>query len=228
MDSIAQATVKAGADLGVIFDTDVDRGGAVDREGKEINRNRLVALASAIALENCPGGTIVTDSITSDGLKEYIERTLGGRHYRYQRGYKNVINKALELKRPRGGLPPGHRDQRPCRHAGQLFSRRRRLPGHPDHHQAGQAPPGGQGFRGPPGPPEGAHGGRRGAPAHPGQGLPGGGPVPHRRAGDLRPGPRAGPSPRTTGRGLRVSLPPGGGGMAGSCCGCLSTTPSCP
>ena len=97
MDSIARATVKAGADLGVIFDTDVDRGGAVDREGKEINRNRLVALASAIALENCPGGTIVTDSITSDGLKEYIERTLGGRHYRYQRGYKNVINKALEL-----------------------------------------------------------------------------------------------------------------------------------
>ena len=83
MDSIAQATVKAGADLGVIFDTDVDRGGTVDREGKEINRNRLVALASAIALENCPGGTIVTDSITSDGLKEYIERTLGGRHYRY-------------------------------------------------------------------------------------------------------------------------------------------------
>ena len=97
MDSISRATVKAGADLGVIFDTDVDRGGAVDREGKEINRNRLVALASAIALENCPGGTIVTDSITSDGLKEYIERTLGGRHYRYQRGYKNVINKALEL-----------------------------------------------------------------------------------------------------------------------------------
>ena len=97
MDSIARATVKAGADLGVIFDTDVDRGGAVDREGKEINRNRLVALAAAIALENCPGGTIVTDSITSDGLKEYIERTLGGRHYRYQRGYKNVINKALEL-----------------------------------------------------------------------------------------------------------------------------------
>ena len=97
MDSISRATVKAGADLGVIFDTDVDRGGAVDREGKEINRNRLVALAAAIALENCPGGTIVTDSITSDGLKEYIERTLGGRHYRYQRGYKNVINKALEL-----------------------------------------------------------------------------------------------------------------------------------
>lgn len=97
MESIARATVKAGADLGVIFDTDVDRGGAVDRQGREINRNRLVALASAIALEGCPGGTIVTDSITSDGLKEYIETTLGGKHHRFQRGYKNVINEALRL-----------------------------------------------------------------------------------------------------------------------------------
>ena len=97
MDAISQAVVANHGDLGVIFDTDVDRGAAVDSQGVEINRNRLVALASAIALEKCPGGTVVTDSITSDGLKEYIERTLGGRHYRYQRGYKNVINKALEL-----------------------------------------------------------------------------------------------------------------------------------
>ena len=69
MESVCKATVKAKADLGVIFDTDVDRGGAVDSTGAEINRNRLVALASAIALEQCPGGTVVTDSITSSGLK---------------------------------------------------------------------------------------------------------------------------------------------------------------
>lgn len=97
MASISQAVVKAGADLGVIFDTDVDRGAAVDHTGREISRNRLVALASAIALEDAPGGTVVTDSITSDGLKEYIESTLGGRHHRFQRGYKNVINEALRL-----------------------------------------------------------------------------------------------------------------------------------
>ncbi len=96
MDSVCKAVLKSGADLGVIFDTDVDRGGAVDRYGNEINRNRLVAVASAIALEG-GGGTVVTDSITSSGLKEYIENVLGGRHYRYRRGYKNVINKAIEL-----------------------------------------------------------------------------------------------------------------------------------
>lgn len=97
MKSICQATVSAGADLGIIFDTDVDRAGCVDKNGKEINRNRLVALASLIALENNEGGTIVTDSVTSTGLTEFIGNDLGGVHYRFKRGYRNVINEQLRL-----------------------------------------------------------------------------------------------------------------------------------
>lgn len=97
MASICKAVKEQKADLGVIFDTDVDRGGAVDHQGEEINRNRLVAVASAIALEGNAGGTIVTDSITSSGLKTYIEETLGGKHHRFKRGYKNVINEAIRL-----------------------------------------------------------------------------------------------------------------------------------
>lgn len=97
MASICEAVKESKADLGVIFDTDVDRGGAVDSKGNEINRNSLVAVAAAIALESNDGGTVVTDSITSSGLKDFIENTLGGKHYRYRRGYKNVIDKALEL-----------------------------------------------------------------------------------------------------------------------------------
>lgn len=97
MASICEAVLESKADLGVIFDTDVDRGGAVDSSGNEINRNRLVAVASAIALEGNDGGTIVTDSITSSGLKDFIETTLGGKHHRFKRGYKNVINEALRL-----------------------------------------------------------------------------------------------------------------------------------
>lgn len=97
IESACNAVKAAHADLGVIFDTDVDRAGCVDRYGKEINRNRLVALASAIALEGNEGGTIVTDSITSSGLKTFIEKDLGGVHCRFKRGYKNVINEALRL-----------------------------------------------------------------------------------------------------------------------------------
>lgn len=97
MRSISEATLKNHADLGVIFDTDVDRASCVDENGNEINRNRLVALASIIALEGNAGGTIVTDSVTSTGLTDFINNELGGVHYRYKRGYRNVINEQLRL-----------------------------------------------------------------------------------------------------------------------------------
>lgn len=99
MSFICEAVLDNKADLGVIFDTDVDRAACVAPDGREINRNALVALSSVIALEGNPGGTIVTDSVTSDGLKKFINDTLGGVHFRYKRGYKNVINKAIELNR---------------------------------------------------------------------------------------------------------------------------------
>ncbi len=97
MEAISNATVKAGADLGIIFDTDCDRAACVDEKGNEINRNKLVALASYIALKNNEGGVIVTDSVTSDGLCEFIENDLGGVHHRFKRGYKNVIDEAKRL-----------------------------------------------------------------------------------------------------------------------------------
>ena len=96
------ATVKMvkenNADLGIIFDTDVDRAGAVDSEGNEINRNRLIALLAAILLEDHPGTTIVTDSITSDELNAFITEK-GGKHHRFKRGYRNVINESIRLNR---------------------------------------------------------------------------------------------------------------------------------
>ena len=95
MQSVCNAVLAAKADFGIIFDTDVDRAGAVDKDGAEINRNRLIALISAILLEE-KAGTIVTDSVTSDGLAKFIAAK-GGKHHRFKRGYKNVINEAIRL-----------------------------------------------------------------------------------------------------------------------------------
>ena len=95
MHSVSECVKKNKADFGIIFDTDVDRAGAVDAQGEEINRNRLIALISAILLSEKPG-TIVTDSVTSDGLAQFI-RAHGGTHCRYKRGYKNVIDKSKQL-----------------------------------------------------------------------------------------------------------------------------------
>ena len=97
MASICRRVVESGADLGLIFDTDVDRSSAVDRNGKEISRNGIVAMAAALIAKEHPGTTVVTDSITSDELTEYLEQCLGLKHLRFKRGYKNVINKSIEL-----------------------------------------------------------------------------------------------------------------------------------
>ncbi|GMI87001.1 hypothetical protein like AT5G17530 [Hibiscus trionum] len=97
MKAITEAVLSNKADLGIIFDTDVDRSAAVDSSGRELNRNRLIALMSAIVLEEHPGTTIVTDSVTSDGLTSFIEKKLGGKHHRFKRGYKNVIDEAIRL-----------------------------------------------------------------------------------------------------------------------------------
>jgi len=97
MAAIITAVKDNGADFGIIFDTDVDRAGAVDKNGIPINRNRFIALMATIVLEEHPGSVIVTDSVTSTGLKWWVEEKLGGEHHRFQRGYRNVINEAVRL-----------------------------------------------------------------------------------------------------------------------------------
>jgi phosphomannomutase len=97
MEAIQNAVLENKADFGIIFDTDVDRAAVVDRYGNAINRNSLIALISAIILEEHPGSTIVTDSVTSNGLKKFIEEDLSGVHHRFKRGYKNVINESIRL-----------------------------------------------------------------------------------------------------------------------------------
>ncbi len=96
MASIQKAVVENDADLGIIFDTDVDRAAVVAQSGEVINRNNLIAVLAQIVLKDEPGATIVTNSPTTSHLKTFIEE-LGGKQYRYISGYRNVINKAIAL-----------------------------------------------------------------------------------------------------------------------------------
>ncbi len=97
MAACAEATLKAGAEMGICFDTDCDRSAVVDASGKEINRNRMIAMIGALMLREHPGCTIVTDSVTSRGLAEFIAAK-GGAHHRFMRGYKKVIDEAKRLE----------------------------------------------------------------------------------------------------------------------------------
>ena len=96
MKSIQTAVLANQADLGIIFDTDVDRSAVVDQSGEVLNRNNLIAVLAAIVLKEAPGSYIVTNSPTSSHLKTFIEEK-GGQQIRYISGYRNVINKMIEL-----------------------------------------------------------------------------------------------------------------------------------
>lgn len=96
MDIFSKIVVEQRADLGIIFDTDVDRSAVVLSNGLEINRNRLIALMTTIVLQSHEKPVIVTDSVTSTGLAEFIAGK-GGIHKRFKRGYRNVINEAVKL-----------------------------------------------------------------------------------------------------------------------------------
>eukprot|EP01042_Synura_sphagnicola_P002669 gene2669-3235_t len=102
ISTTANQVLRTGSDLGICLDTDADRVGIVDGDGRLLNRNGLIALASRIALRGAftasapegRAGVVVTDSATSNELSDYITRTLGGRHVRYKKGYRHVIELA--------------------------------------------------------------------------------------------------------------------------------------
>lgn len=50
MGMTVEAVLRSKADLGIVFDTDVDRSGVVDADGTVINKNRYIALMAAITL----------------------------------------------------------------------------------------------------------------------------------------------------------------------------------
>ena len=95
MLAIKEAVIENDADLGLIFDTDVDRMSAVLADGTDVSRNALIAMMAAILAPDYPGSTIITDSVTSDGLHDFLENDLHLKHLRYMRGYKNVINECI-------------------------------------------------------------------------------------------------------------------------------------
>ena len=99
MDAIRNAVLEQKADLGIIFDTDVDRMSAVLSDGTEVNRDAIIAMMAAIIAKDYPGGTVVTDSVTSDRLTHFLEKELGMKHHRFMRGYKNVINESIRLNK---------------------------------------------------------------------------------------------------------------------------------
>ena len=107
MRSLMVRVRETGADLGIGFDGDADRVGAVDETGGLLYGDQLLALYAGDVLSRRPGEPIVFEVKCSQGLVEYV-RERGGKPVMWKAGHSLIKAKMRETKAPLGGEMSGH------------------------------------------------------------------------------------------------------------------------
>jgi len=103
-----QAKVKKeGCDLGIAFDGDGDRIGAIDGKGRILWGDQLMILWARDVLKSHPGATIIGDVKASQALFDEIQRA-GGTPLMWKTGHSLIKTKMAELKAPLAGEMSGH------------------------------------------------------------------------------------------------------------------------
>ncbi|HSI00904.1 MAG TPA: phosphomannomutase/phosphoglucomutase [Reyranella sp.] len=103
-----QAKVKKeGCDLGIAFDGDGDRIGAIDGKGRILWGDQLMILWARDVLRERPGATIIGDVKASQALFDEIQRA-GGTPLMWKTGHSVIKTKMAELKSPLAGEMSGH------------------------------------------------------------------------------------------------------------------------
>jgi phosphomannomutase len=103
-----QATVRReGCDLGIAFDGDGDRIGAIDGQGRILWGDQLMILWARDVLKSQPGATIIGDVKASQALFDEIQRA-GGTPLMWKTGHSLIKTKMAELKSPLAGEMSGH------------------------------------------------------------------------------------------------------------------------
>jgi len=100
--------VKAGkADLGIAFDGDADRVGAVDENGEVIYGDMLLLICAREILTRKPKATIIGEVKCSQVLYDELER-LGGNAIMYKTGHSLIKAKMKEVHAELAGELSGH------------------------------------------------------------------------------------------------------------------------
>jgi len=103
-----QAKVKeTGAELGIAFDGDADRIGAVTASGRIVWGDQLLALLARDVLTRVPGAEILFDVKCSQALAEDIAAH-GGRPSMWKTGHSLLKQRLLETGAPIAGEMSGH------------------------------------------------------------------------------------------------------------------------
>ncbi len=107
MQALAAAVRAHDADIGIAFDGDADRMGAVDERGDLIPADRVLALLARDLLTRQPGAAVVADVLSSQALFDAVAAA-GGQPVMWISGHSLVKAKMAELGAPLGGEMSGH------------------------------------------------------------------------------------------------------------------------
>lgn len=104
---LKKAVAEKGADLGIGFDGDGDRIGAIDSKGQVVWGDQLLAVYASEVLKQHPGATIIADVKASQTLFDEITR-LGGKPLMWKTGHSLLKAKMAEIGSPLAGEMSGH------------------------------------------------------------------------------------------------------------------------
>jgi phosphomannomutase len=96
-----------GADVGIAFDGDADRIGAVDNEGNILAGDQLLVVLARDVLKSHPGATIIADVKASQVLFDEV-RAAGGVPLMWRTGHSLIKAKMAEIGSPLAGEMSGH------------------------------------------------------------------------------------------------------------------------
>lgn len=107
MQDLKRKVVETGADLGVGYDGDSDRIGAIDEKGRMVWGDQLLALYARDILTRLPGAKFIYDVKCSQALEEDI-RAHGGLPIMWKTGHSLTKAKMKEEGAPAAGEMSGH------------------------------------------------------------------------------------------------------------------------
>jgi len=94
-------------DIGIAFDGDGDRIGAIDSKGRILWGDQLLSVLARDVLKDKPGGTIIADVKASQVLFDEVAR-LGGKPLMWKTGHSLIKVKMAETGSPLAGEMSGH------------------------------------------------------------------------------------------------------------------------
>ncbi len=107
LEQLINEVKKRGCDLGIAFDGDGDRIGAVDGQGRILWGDQLLVLWSRDVLKTHPGATIIADVKASQVLFDEIAKA-GGKPMMFKTGHSLIKSKMAEMGAPLAGEMSGH------------------------------------------------------------------------------------------------------------------------